>query len=84
MADNYLEKRYEEVFGPGAKSKGGPHRPALDTLLLRPRGILTQVMCSKMHKSLKTLWLNSTLLLKWKVQMLVHALRSTRCVHLPV
>ena len=37
MADNYLEKRYEEVFGPGAKPKGAPHRPALDTLLLRNR-----------------------------------------------
>ena len=30
MADNYLEKRYEEVFGPGgAAHKGAPHRPAL-------------------------------------------------------
>ena len=38
MADNYLEKRYEEVFGPGgAAHKGAPHRPALDTLLLRNR-----------------------------------------------
>ncbi len=38
MADNYLEKRYEEVFGrDGAGRKSAPHRPALDTLLLRNR-----------------------------------------------
>jgi len=37
MADNYLEKRYEEVFGKGGGPKNPPHRPALDTLLLRNR-----------------------------------------------
>lgn len=38
MADNYLEKRYEEVFGrDGAGRKSAPHRPSLDTLLLRNR-----------------------------------------------
>ena len=38
MADNYLEKRYEEVFGrDSAGRKSAPHRPALDTLLLRNR-----------------------------------------------
>ena len=38
MADNYLEKRYEEVFGSGAGArKAAPSRPSLDTLLLRNR-----------------------------------------------
>lgn len=37
MADNYLEKRYEEVFGPGAGSKKFPRRIGLDTLLLHNR-----------------------------------------------
>ncbi|MBQ9661330.1 MAG: nitroreductase family protein [Bacteroidales bacterium] len=37
MADNYLEKRYEEVFGKDAGRKGAPRRPSLDTLLLRNR-----------------------------------------------
>ena len=38
MADNYLEKRYEEVFGSGAGTrKATPSRPSLDTLLLRNR-----------------------------------------------
>lgn len=38
MADNYLEKRYEEIFGSGAGSrKAAPARPSLDTLLLRNR-----------------------------------------------
>ena len=38
MADNYLEKRYEEVFGKG-QSKTSPltRKPSLDTLLLRNR-----------------------------------------------
>lgn len=39
MADNYLEKRYEEVFGSGA-AKGGrssARRPGLDTLLKNNR-----------------------------------------------
>ena len=37
MADNYLEKRYEEVFGQGAGRKHAPQRPSLDTLLLHNR-----------------------------------------------
>ena len=37
MADNYLEKRYEEVFGKDAGRKRAPQRPSLDTLLLRNR-----------------------------------------------
>ena len=40
MADNYLEKRYEEVFGRGSGGGGkakAPARPSLDTLLLRDR-----------------------------------------------
>ena len=36
MADNYLEKRYEEVFGRGAKPKA-PARPSLDRLLALDR-----------------------------------------------
>ena len=36
MADNYLEKRYEEVFGKGAKGNNPLIRkPSLDTLLQR-------------------------------------------------
>lgn len=37
MADNYLEKRYEAVFGRDAGCKTAPRRPALDALLLRNR-----------------------------------------------
>lgn len=38
MADNYLEKRYEEVFGGrGGVAKVTPHKPSLDTLLLKNR-----------------------------------------------
>lgn len=37
MADNYLEKRYEEVFGRDAAHKKVPARPGLDTLLLHNR-----------------------------------------------
>lgn len=37
MADNYLEKRYEEVFGRDAGRKTAPGRPGLDTLLLHNR-----------------------------------------------
>ena len=37
MADNYLEKRYEEVFGKAAGQKKAPQRPSLDTLLLHNR-----------------------------------------------
>ena len=37
MADNYLERRYEEVFGPSAR-KGSAKRPAgLETLMKRNR-----------------------------------------------
>jgi len=39
MADNYLEKRFEEVFGSGARRKVVVHRnhPSLDTLFRRNR-----------------------------------------------
>ena len=37
MADNFLEKRYEEVFGRDAGHKRAPQRPSLDTLLLHNR-----------------------------------------------
>ena len=37
MADNYLETRYEEVFGKDAGRKHAPQRPSLDTLLLHNR-----------------------------------------------
>ena len=37
MADNDLEKRYEEVFGKAAGQKKAPQRPSLDTLLLHNR-----------------------------------------------
>lgn len=37
MADNYLERRYEEVFGKDAGRKHAPQRPSLDTLLLHNR-----------------------------------------------
>jgi len=38
MADNYLEKRYEEVFGNGASHKGSfPSKPSLDSLLQKNR-----------------------------------------------
>ena len=38
MADNYLEKRYEEVFGNGrGRTVHTPRRLSLDTLLLRNR-----------------------------------------------
>ena len=35
MADNYLEKRYSEVFGKDSGKKASPGRPSLDTLLAR-------------------------------------------------
>jgi hypothetical protein len=37
MADNYLEKRYEEVFGKDAGRRHAPQRPSLDTPLLHNR-----------------------------------------------
>lgn len=37
MADNYLEKRYAEVFGPGQKTVVKKTNPSLDSLLLRNR-----------------------------------------------
>ena len=41
MADNYLEKRFDEVFGPDAKKKTVVRRtnPSLDTLLRRNRSV---------------------------------------------
>lgn len=37
MADNYLEKRYEEVFGKNSGVKPSAHRQSLETLLRRSR-----------------------------------------------
>lgn len=41
MADNYLEKRYEEVFGAGAAKKGPVRHgtPSLNTLLVKNRTV---------------------------------------------
>ena len=40
MADNYLEKRYEEVFGSGARKMTVKHStPSLNTLLVKNRSI---------------------------------------------
>lgn len=40
MADNYLEKRYEEVFGNGAAKKVVKHGgPSLNTLLVKNRSV---------------------------------------------
>lgn len=40
MADNYLEKRYEEVFGSGARKVTVKHStPSLNTLLVKNRSI---------------------------------------------
>ena len=40
MADNYLEKRYEEVFGSGARKVAVKHStPSLNTLLVKNRSI---------------------------------------------
>lgn len=40
MADNYLEKRYEEVFGSGARKVNVKHStPSLNTLLVKNRSI---------------------------------------------
>lgn len=37
MADNFLEKRYEEVFGSRSRAAQLPRRPSLDSLLSRTR-----------------------------------------------
>lgn len=37
MADNYLEKRYEEVFGNGSSHSAASKRPSLDILLKKNR-----------------------------------------------
>jgi len=41
MADNYLEKRYEEVFGNGPKAakKHSDSKPSLDSLFLKNRSV---------------------------------------------
>lgn len=39
MADNYLESRYEEVFGKGPKAPSHKQRPSLDTLLSKNRSV---------------------------------------------
>ncbi len=51
MADNYLEKRYEEVFGNGNKSRTVTHRRAsLDRLLLLNRSYRGYDKSYKVHK----------------------------------
>ena len=37
MADNYLERRFEEVFGRNGGKKAAPAKPSLDKLILRNR-----------------------------------------------
>lgn len=37
MADNYLERRFEEVFGRNGGKKAAPSKPSLDKLILRNR-----------------------------------------------
>ena len=37
MADNYLERRFEEVFGRNGEKKAAPSKPSLDKLILRNR-----------------------------------------------
>lgn len=39
MADNYLESRYEAVFGKGPKVPSVKQRPSLDTLLAKNRSV---------------------------------------------
>lgn len=39
MADNYLESRYEAVFGKGPKAPSHKQRPSLDTLLAKNRSV---------------------------------------------
>ena len=39
MADNYLESRYEAVFGKGPKAPSHRQRPSLDTLLSKNRSV---------------------------------------------
>lgn len=53
MADNYLEKRYEEVFGRDGKTVRGvslPRHQGLDTLLLRNRSYRGYRNDYKVHK----------------------------------
>lgn len=51
MADNYLEKRYDEVFGKGGvRGSRLPSRPSLDTLLLRNRSIRGYDKSYKVHR----------------------------------
>lgn len=51
MADNYLEKRYDEVFGSGKSfPKSHPSRPSLDTLLLKNRSYRGFVKDYKVHQ----------------------------------
>lgn len=57
MADNYLEKRYAEVFGGGGRThRSLPNRPCLDTLLLRNRSYRGYDKSYKVHiRQLKTI-----------------------------
>jgi len=53
MADNYLEKRYEEVFGSAGKQSASSSRPAaksLETLLLRNRSFRGYDSSYKVHR----------------------------------
>lgn len=53
MADNYLEKRYDEVFGSGRKSSGSGVRlsgPFLETLLLKNRSFRGFDSSYKVHR----------------------------------
>lgn len=49
MADNYLEKRYDEVFGNGKTAKALPTRPSLDTLLHKNRSYRGYDQSYKVH-----------------------------------
>lgn len=49
MADNYLEKRYEEVFGKAAPAKRQPSRIGLDTLLTANRSVRGYDKSYKVH-----------------------------------
>lgn len=53
MADNYLEKRYDEVFGSGRKASAAAVRPAwtsLETLLLKNRSFRGYDTSYKVHR----------------------------------
>lgn len=49
MADNYLEKRYEEVFGNHSVKKAPVGKPSLDTLLSRINSFQQFDLTYKVH-----------------------------------